>query len=80
MIAVYAVSVLFYMILFYAAARKTHNYGVVDIGWGGGFVLLAIIGRIDHPQGDLRQMIATLLVMVWGLRLIIHVFRRNQTH
>ncbi|MFO7636442.1 MAG: DUF1295 domain-containing protein [Clostridia bacterium] len=51
------------------------NSAIVDIGWGPGFVLVTWILLLKDPS--LPGWITTVLVSLWGLRLAIHIFRRN---
>ncbi len=50
----------------------------MDIFWGVGFVLVAAIYLGQSHQGFvLRRWLAAALVSLWGLRLSIHILRRN---
>jgi steroid 5-alpha reductase family enzyme len=52
------------------------NAGIVDIAWGLGFVLISVF---TYFVGG-RSMIAaltTLLVVIWGIRLAVHISLRN---
>lgn len=53
------------------------NAGIVDIFWGLGFVLVSAFYYIITPENSIRQIIASILVALWGLRLSIHIFLRN---
>ncbi|TFI43943.1 DUF1295 domain-containing protein [Rhodococcus sp. 1R11] len=56
------------------------RHNVVDVTWGGGFVLIALISAATGT-GDLwRRLLLLVLVGVWGLRLALHVFRRSRGH
>jgi len=56
------------------------RHNVVDVTWGGGFVLIALISAATGT-GDLwRRVLLLVLVGVWGLRLAVHVFRRSRGH
>ena len=56
------------------------NVTIVDSLWGLGFVLIAWLsfGLADGFVG--RRLLITLLVTVWGLRLMIHLSLRNWGH
>jgi len=73
-----ALCVLIYMGIFYLVALKQRNNGVADIAWGGGFILMALINLLMSPAIGWRQAAVTLLVMVWGSRLVFHIVRRNR--
>ena len=66
-----------YMIIWYIIAIRKQNFAVVDIAWGGGFILIALFNLFVLPGITLRQLGVTLLVCIWGLRLGVHLFRRN---
>lgn len=53
------------------------NASIVDIFWGFGFVVLAWSYFLLNTNGSERQILVLVLVTVWGLRLTIHLARRN---
>ena len=54
------------------------NASIVDIFWGFGFVLAAWVSFFLSPEGFLfRKLILLGLVTIWGLRLSIHILKRN---
>lgn len=72
-----AVVVFIYMTLFYIRAQKLKNNSIVDVAWGLGFVVLAILTLITAESMASRQLVITALVVIWGLRLAWHIGRRN---
>jgi steroid 5-alpha reductase family enzyme len=66
----------FFLILF-VIGSKLNNHGIVDIGWGTGFVLVAWYTFFRLPTQASTNWIIVLLVSFWGLRLAYHVARRN---
>jgi len=56
----------------YAVLKKRND--VADVAWGIGFILLALIGLICNPTA--RMMLITILILIWGLRLSLHIGRR----
>ncbi len=50
---------------------------IIDIFWSLGFVLLAWLYRSRVPAETLRQTVVPILVTLWGLRLALHILRRN---
>jgi steroid 5-alpha reductase family enzyme len=64
------------MILFIAGQIKKDN-SIIDIFWGFGFVLAAISAVIIQQSFNLKSIIVTLLVTIWGLRLTYHIGKRN---
>jgi steroid 5-alpha reductase family enzyme len=53
------------------------NASSVDIFWGFGFVVIAGYLFVTAESLSRRQMIISVLVAIWGLRLTIHLFIRN---
>ncbi|WP_423228235.1 DUF1295 domain-containing protein [Rhodococcoides navarretei] len=56
------------------------RHNVVDVAWGGGFVLIALISAATGTGELWRRLLLLVLVGVWGLRLAVHVFRRSRGH
>jgi steroid 5-alpha reductase family enzyme len=50
---------------------------IVDIGWGGGFVILAMAGLILNKEIGAVHILTTTFVLLWGIRLVIHLAKRN---
>lgn len=64
--------VFIYMSLFFLVAVVRKDNSLADIAWGGGFVLIAIVTFLLAPgYAEARQVLATCLVTLWGLRLAI---------
>jgi len=63
--------------VFLLALKKQDN-SIADVAWGLGFVVVAwstlVIGGSFTP----RQLIASLLILIWGLRLSIRIHLRNR--
>ena len=66
-----------YFLLFFLVGTAIRNNSIVDMGWGIGFVLVAWFVFIRSEAVYLPQMIITLLVSLWGLRLFYHIMKRN---
>ena len=66
-----------YMFLFFVLAQKMGNNAIVDVAWGGGFVVIVIFNLMMTQQVTTRQIIVTALVTLWGIRLFIHLYNRN---
>lgn len=54
------------------------NNSIVDIFWGLGFALVAIVTYVTASEFNLRMAIATVLVCTWGFRLVLHIYLRNR--
>lgn len=70
--------VLGFMIGMFLLALILKDNGIVDIGWGIGFILIAATGLYLNDQPDPRQWLMAGLVALWGLRLSIYIFLRNR--
>jgi steroid 5-alpha reductase family enzyme len=73
-----AVIALAYMTLVFILALAKKNNGIVDIAWGLGFILVAATAFAFFGGGLPRQWLVLALVCVWGLRLAVHILRRNR--
>lgn len=57
-----------------------NDQSIIDIVWGPGFAILAIVSYVVSAGSggdDSRRIVVMLLTLVWGLRLGIHIGRRN---
>jgi len=78
-IALAAASVLIYMTILFLIALAKKDNSIADIAWGPGFILLAVLGLVLRPSWTGRRLLVSALVFIWGLRLALHIFRRNRT-
>jgi steroid 5-alpha reductase family enzyme len=64
----------------FAVGMRLGRLSVVDITWGAGFALIAVVGfLVSIGDGDpLRRRLLVLLTVVWGLRLAIHIGLRQR--
>lgn len=66
------------MITLWFISLAIKNASIVDILWGMGFVLSTWLYYALTPEGFLiRKLFLSLLVTVWGLRLSLHILKRN---
>jgi steroid 5-alpha reductase family enzyme len=74
--------ILIHFTIYFFRAVKQNNYGIIDIGWGQGFVLVVwllmifrvfFLGANANPIGYLTLILTT----IWGLRLSSHIRDRN---
>ncbi|CAN5637215.1 DUF1295 domain-containing protein [soil metagenome] len=74
-----AVAIIAVLLVTYLASRIAHKHSVIDTAWGLLFcaaALAAFIGSSD--RGDTgRRWLLLVLVLVWGLRLAVHIGRRS---
>ena len=50
---------------------------IVDIFWGFGFAMIALLGFIRADGVPARRTLVTILTVAWGLRLAVHLLLRN---
>ncbi|MFY2787063.1 DUF1295 domain-containing protein [Rhodococcus sp. KRD162] len=68
------------MIVTAVIGARIGRHNVVDVTWGGGFVLIALISAVTGTGEGWRRILLLVLVAVWGLRLALHVFQRSRGH
>jgi steroid 5-alpha reductase family enzyme len=71
-------AILLYMTGWFIAAQVRGRNDIADVAWGLGFILVAAVslfaGNVHSPRGIL----ASGLVLIWGLRLALHIHSRNR--
>ncbi len=78
MIATIALVVFFYMTLIFIFALIRKDNSIVDFFWGLGFIVVTLYSLWENPVLDFRKFIVSLLVIIWGLRLSLHIYLRNK--
>ena len=71
-------AVFVYMIAVFLIAVLAKDNSIVDVAWGPGFILVAVVTFWLRPGSEARHLLITLLVAIWGLRLAIHIYLRNR--
>ena len=66
-----------YFVTWFIISTVKNNYGLVDIAWGLGIVVVGWTSLIVSRQLRLQTTIILLFVSVWGLRLFWHLVKRN---
>lgn len=66
-----------YFVTWFIISTVKNNYGLVDIAWGLGFVVVGWTSLIVSGHLRLQTTIILLFVSVWGLRLFWHLVKRN---
>ncbi len=65
------------MLVTFAVARRVGKHAVVDITWGLGFALVALVAYpLRTGDGD-RARVVAVLVTIWALRLATHLWLRS---
>jgi len=81
MLSIYATTfgvVVVFMALLWIYSVRIRNASIVDSFWGLGFVLQVWVYFAVTPDGVLaRKLLIGAIVTVWGLRLSLHIYRRN---
>jgi steroid 5-alpha reductase family enzyme len=72
-----AVVTLFASLWFLVALQLRRN-DVADIAWGAGFIVLALVGQFTAAAVSIRGMLVLAIVILWGLRLSLHIGLRNR--
>ena len=67
-----------YMIVVFFLAWIWEDNSIVDIAWGGGFIVVALFSLLQGDHVTPRSLLVTALVVIWGLRLGWHISRRNR--
>ena len=66
------------MVILWVVSLALRNSSIVDVFWGTGFVITAWTYFVLTPGGlPARKLLLVALVTVWGLRLSLHILRRN---
>ncbi|MGB6339940.1 MAG: DUF1295 domain-containing protein [Candidatus Aminicenantaceae bacterium] len=71
-------AVFLYMTMVFLLALKKKDNSIVDIAWGLGFIGVAIFTFFLKEGWTNRHFIVTGLVIIWGIRLAIHIAMRNR--
>ena len=73
-----ALVLLGYMLYGYVLALLKHDFSVVDVVYGLGFVVAAWTAFLFTQTYLVTQIIALILVSIWGIRLSSHIYVRNK--
>ena len=77
-IAVSAITVLLFMTVMYIIAQIKKNNSIVDIGWGIGFILIALMLMLISKNLNIKDLFLFAMILAWGLRLAFHVYFRSR--
>ena len=64
-----------YMTAWLLMGRSLNRVDVADTAWGGGFIVIATVCLFART--DNRSALVWALVLIWGVRLASHIWRRN---
>jgi len=72
-----ALAVFLYMTLIFTIAQIKKDNSLVDIAWGPGFILVSILTFCVSQKFMLRHILVCALVVIWGIRLAVHIAVRK---
>ena len=70
-------AILLFMCCVWLVSLRLKDASIMDIIWGPGFVLVVWLTFIRAGGAECSGLLAAFLVTIWGLRLGIHIGRRN---
>lgn len=73
-----AIFLFVYMNIGFILALWLKRNDIADVAWGPGFVLLNWISVITRDAFDFQNIILSILITIWGIRLSVHVLSRNR--
>jgi len=73
-----AASILVYMTGWFIAAQVRGRNDIADVAWGLGFILAAVVSLLAGGTYPLRGVLVSGLVLIWGVRLALHIHGRNR--
>jgi steroid 5-alpha reductase family enzyme len=73
-----AITIAIYMTLWFIIAIIRKRNDVADTAWGIGFFIASCVPLVMYGVQSAQQIIVTLLVLIWGSRLSIHIHLRNK--
>ncbi|MFF0076219.1 DUF1295 domain-containing protein [Streptomyces sp. NPDC005494] len=70
------------MLVTFLIALRKRVHRIVDVAWGLGFAAVALVSyAVSAGEGDqARKILVTVLTVVWGVRLAVHIARRGRGH
>jgi steroid 5-alpha reductase family enzyme len=68
-------TVVVYITVIFGIAWKRERLDIVDIAWGGAFIVAAVTSWLLGSKGWL-QVIVTMLVVIWAIRLSSYILKR----
>jgi len=66
------------MVLLYLLAQWKRDNSIVDIFWGMGFCFVAVGLFIVTGESTTRQWVILAMILLWGVRLAVHIAGRNK--
>lgn len=69
--------VLYFMTFVFLIAEIKKDNSIADIAWGLGFIVVALVTLFTTNNFYPRQIMITIMTILWGLRLATHIFIRK---
>lgn len=66
------------MTIFFTISILKKDNSIIDIAWPLGFMQIALYLVYQHPNPGTLQYACTILILLWGLRLAVHLAERNE--
>lgn len=79
-LVVAVVTITWLMLSVWGISVIVSDASIVDIAWGTGFVVVAWAVRLTAEGNTSRQNLLLVMVTIWGVRLALHLARRNLGH
>ena len=73
------VAIFVFVNIFFLVAVIKRKFSVIDIGWGLGFIVVAMISYFHHPM-SVKNALLLLVTTAWGLRLGLYILLRSKGH
>jgi steroid 5-alpha reductase family enzyme len=73
-----SIAVFIYMTCVFGIALLRKDNSIVDVAWGFGFILVAMLTFFLSPGFTWRHILMTGLVCIWGMRLALYIYARNK--
>lgn len=71
-------AVFIYMSGWFIAAVIKKDNSIVDIAWGPGFVVVALVNQMISRTSSEREMLLSALFIIWAARLAVHIYLRQR--
>lgn len=75
-----ALTILVVMLTTWVISVMISNASIVDIVWGAGFAITSWVLALTIDGNSGRQVLLSIMVGVWGMRLALYLARRNIGH
>jgi steroid 5-alpha reductase family enzyme len=70
-------AIVVYMLIWFLVSLMLKRNDVADVAWGGGFIVAALAALAARGEMTPRAVLVASLVIIWGLRLALHIGFRN---